>query len=298
MSVKVLVSGGTGLVGRELVSLLLESGHEVMILSRRPASERIVHWEPGETEIKVDSLDGFDAIVHLAGESIASGRWTESKKQVIRDSRVQLTENLTEAIKKTKKPPKVIVAASAIGFYGDRGDELLSEDSDCGSGFLASLCRDWENASKGLAAAGIRVVNLRIGVVLSKDGGALAKMLLPFKLGMGGQIGSGKQYMSWISIKDLVSIIAFALERDFLVGPVNAVAPEPVTNIDFTRALGKVLSRPTFLPVPKFGVQMLLGEMADELLIASARVMPDKLIKHGYEFKHSSVETALSDALK
>ncbi|MGD9682151.1 MAG: TIGR01777 family oxidoreductase [Candidatus Obscuribacterales bacterium] len=295
---KILVSGGTGLVGKKVVELLKGKGHEVKILSRRPAGDGIVHWDPGSGRIDGKKLEGYDAVVHLAGENIAGDRWSEAKKQQIRESRVAATEMLAEALAACQSPPRVLVAASAIGFYGDRGNEELTEASKPGSGFLAELCRDWEGATAPASDAGIRVVNLRIGVVIGKGGGALAKMLPPFQLGLGGPLGSGKQYMSWIANEDLAEMVLFAIEHGELSGPVNAVAPEPLTNAQFTKVLGQVISRPTLFPVPSFGLKILMGEMADELLLSSARVLPEKLGGAGFSYKHAELSSALEAALK
>jgi len=241
-------------------------------------------------------LNGFDAVVHLAGENIA-GRWSQAKKAAIRDSRIKGTRLLAETLTRANQPPRVMVSASAIGFYGDRGDVILDEKATMGSGFLADVCKEWEDATKPASDAGIRVVNLRIGVVLTPAGGALAKMLTPFKLGVGGIMGSGKQYWSWVAIDDVVGAIGHALTTESLFGPVNAVAPEAATNHDLTKTLGKVLSRPTIFPMPAFAARLALGEMADALLLSSARVSPMKLIESGYTFKYPSLESALRHVL-
>lgn len=295
---KILVSGGTGLVGSKLVELLKRKGHDVSILSRRPDGPGVVHWEPGSGRIDGKKLEGYDAVVHLAGENIASERWTEAKKQQIRESRVAVTKMLAEALAACASPPQVLVSASAIGFYGDRGSEELTEASRAGSGFLAEVCRDWEGATAPASDAGIRVVNLRIGVVIGKGGGAIAKMLPPFQLGLGGPLGSGKQYMSWIANEDLAEMVLFAIEHAELSGPVNAVAPQPLTNAQFTKVLGQVISRPTIFPVPSFGLKILMGEMADELLLSSTRVLPAKLTGAGFSYKQADLSSALEAALK
>jgi uncharacterized protein (TIGR01777 family) len=238
-----------------------------------------------------------DAVVHLAGESIAEGRWNEAKKSRIRDSRVLGTRALCEAMASMAEKPKVIVCASAIGYYGDRGDVVLTESASPGEGFLPEVCREWEDAAEPARAANIRVVNLRIGVVLAKDGGALSKMLLPFRLGLGGRIGDGAQYMSWVSLVDLVSIARFAIEEEGVFGPVNAVAPGAVTNLEFTKTLGAALRRPTLFPLPAFVARLALGEMADDLLLASIRVEPALLKAHGFHFEHPELDGALSDLL-
>ena len=235
--------------------------------------------------------------MHLAGENIAVRRWTPAQKARIRDSRVQGTRLLAQSLARLQQPPTVMVCASAIGFYGDRGEELLTEGSAPGSGFLTDTCRAWEAAAQPASEKDIRVVNLRLGVVLSPGGGALAKMLLPFRLGVGGKIGSGRQYMSWIEIDDVVGVIHYALTTDELRGPVNAVAPNPVTNREFTKTLGRVLSRPTIFPMPAFAARLAFGEMADELLLASTRVKPARLQNSGYYFRHPRLEDALRHLL-
>jgi uncharacterized protein (TIGR01777 family) len=292
----VAVSGSSGLVGSTLVPLLTTGGHQVTRLVRGQAREGEVTWDPsGEFDGAV--LDGIEAVVHLAGENIAAGRWTASVKERIRTSRVQGTRLLCEGLANATSPPKVLVCASAIGFYGDRGDEELTEKSSGGSGFLPEVVREWEAATQPARDAGIRVVNLRFGVILSPRGGALAKMLLPFKLGVGGRVGSGRQYWSWISIDDAAGAIYHALMTDALSGPVNAVAPNPATNAEFTRTLGRVLRRPTVFPMPAFAARLALGQMADELLLASARVVPRELQRTDYHFRQPTLEAALRHVL-
>jgi uncharacterized protein (TIGR01777 family) len=242
-------------------------------------------------------LEGLDGVVHLAGESIATGRWTAEKKARIRDSRVKGTRLLCESLARLDQPPRVLVSASAIGYYGDRGDEILHEDSASGSGFLAEVCHMWEAATEAASQRNIRVVNLRIGVVLSAMGGALATMLFPFRMGLGGIIGSGRQFMSWIALDDLLGSIAYALRTDTIRGPVNAVAPHPVTNREFTKTLGRVLARPTLLPMPAFAARLAFGEMADELLLSSARVEPARLSAAGYDFRYPTLEGGLRHLL-
>ena len=295
----VLVSGSTGMVGRTLLGRLSGLGRPTMALARGRASKGEVLWDPAGNTIDSASLasSGARAVVHLAGENIAEGRWTAAKMDAIRTSRVRGTRLLAESLAGLESPPEVLVSASAIGFYGDSGDERLTESSAAGTGFLAEVCREWEQATEPARAAGIRVVNLRIGVVLSRDGGALAKMLLPFKLGLGGRLGSGDQFMSWITLDDLVSVICRALEDERLVGPVNATAPEPVSNRDYTRTLGRVLRRPTIAAMPAFAARAVFGRMADELLLGSQRVVPEKLLGTDFEFEHPRLEDALRDVL-
>ena len=295
---RVAITGASGLIGNRLSSFLSENGHEVLALVRRNArSTDEVSWDPAGGHIDVDRLEGIDAVVHLAGENIAGGRWTTARKAAIRDSRVHGTRTLCDGLRRLDRRPRVLVSASAIGFYGDRGDEALTEESASGDGFLADVCRRWEDAAAPASAAGIRVVTLRIGVVLTSEGGALKTMLPPFRLGIGGVLGAGDQYMSWIAIEDLVRAIYHCIDNEALRGPVNAVAPSPVTNQELTRALGRVLHRPTFLPVPAFALRLLVGEMADALLLASTRVEPVRLRAAGFEFLHPRLEEALSAEL-
>ncbi len=294
-----VVSGATGLVGSALVSALTGEGHQVIPLGRSAPESGSggVQWNPAKGTLDGTQFEGSRGVVHLAGESIAEGRWTESKKKRIRDSRVNGTRLLCETLASLKEPPQVLVCASAIGFYGDRGTELLSESSPAGTGFLAEVCQAWESAADPAWQSGIRTIHLRIGIVLSQKGGALAKMLLPFRLGLGGRIGSGSQYMSWISLDDLVSAILFCLKSETLQGAVNAVAPAAVTNEYFTRALGNALRRPTVLAVPALGARLVLGEMAEELLLASTRVEPEKLQGARFTYRHPTLEQSLKAIL-
>jgi uncharacterized protein (TIGR01777 family) len=246
--------------------------------------------------IDVSALEGIDAVVHLAGENIAA-RWTATQKAKIRDSRVRGTQLLCETLARLSSPPQVLVSASAIGYYGDRGEEILTEESPPGRGFLPEVCRAWEAATEAAKQRGMRVVILRLGMVLSAAGGALAKMLPPFRLGLGGMVGSGRQYMSWIALDDVVGTIQHAIVTDALQGPTNAVAPQAVTNQEFTRTLGKALGRPTLLPLPAFAARLMFGEMADELLLASTRVQPTKLLGSGYRFRYPELEDALRHVL-
>lgn len=294
---RVLVSGSSGLVGTELRARLAGRGDDVVRLVRRSAGGGEVEWDPAAGTLDATALEGCDAVVHLAGEGIAEGRWNAAKKRRIRESRVQGTRQLAEALASLAQKPKVLVCASAIGFYGDRGDERLDEAARPGTSFLAEVCRDWEAAADPARAAGIRVVHLRIGVVLSQKGGALAKMLLPFRMGVGGRLGDGHQYMSWIELDDLVSIVVHALDQAELRGPVNAVSPQPVTNDEYTATLGRVLRRPTVLPMPAFAARLAFGEMADELLLASIRVVPAVLQRSGFDFARPTLEAALRHAL-
>ena len=294
----ILVSGSHGLIGSALVPFLTTGGHHVTRLSRSAnATESTLQWDPEANRIPTPALDGLDAVVHLAGENIASGRWTAEKKARIRDSRVKGTRLLCEALAQLANPPQVLVSASAIGFYGDRGDTVVTESSRSGMDFLAHVCRDWEAATEAARARGIRVVNLRFGMVLSPAGGALAKMLTPFRIGAGGVLGDGRQYMSWIALDDVVGVIHHALLTEALHGPANAVAPHPVTNRQFTKTLGHVLGRPTLFPMPAFAARAMFGEMADALLLASTRVEPRQLQTTGYAFGYPELEDALRHLL-
>jgi len=291
---RILITGSTGLVGSALVRDLSGAGHAVLRLVRTPpqaAGE--VHWDAAAGRLDIAKLSAVDAVVHLAGESIAEGRWNAAKKARIRDSRVIGTRFLAESLAQLPQRPKVMVCASAVGYYGDRGEEVLREDSAPGQGFLAGVCREWEAAADPARAAGIRVVHLRTGVVFAKRGGALAKMLPPFRFGLGGPMGSGTQYMSWIAIDDLIAVLRCAVEDANYAGAINAVAPEAVTSAQFARVLGKVLRRPAVLPAPAVAVRLLLGEMADALLLASQRVEPARLAALGYRFAYPSLEGAL-----
>jgi len=297
-SMRIVVTGSSGLIGSSLVPFLTTGGHSVTRLVRRDrAGGQAVRWDPVLGTIDHEGIEGHDAIVHLAGENISSGRWNARTKKLIRDSRLEGTRLLCETINRLQKPPKTLVCASAIGFYADRGDELLDERFAAGDGFLADVCKDWEAITESVRPRGIRVVNTRFGVVLSPAGGALAKMLTPFNLGVGGVIGSGRQYLSWIAIDDVIGAIHHALTTEGLNGPVNVVAPNPVTNRDFTKALGRVLRRPTVMPLPAFAARLALGEMADELLLASTRVVPKRLEETGYTFRFPELEPALRHVL-
>ena len=294
---KILVSGMSGPIGGELLPALVVSGNKVTRLVRRPPqSSDEIRWDPMRS-IVPETVSGFDAVIHLAGESIV-GRWTSEKKARMVDSRVQGTRHLAEALARASRKPQVLITASAIGYYGDRGEETLTEESGPGTNFLAGLCRQWEAATGAAAQAGIRTVQVRIGVMLSTKGGALPKMLTPFKLGLGGRIGSGRQYLSWISIDDVVGVILYALNAGQVRGPVNATAPNPATNSEFTRSLAEVLHRPAIFPMPTFAVRALFGQMGDELLLASARVLPSKLQVSGYQFRRPELKTALMSLLK
>jgi uncharacterized protein (TIGR01777 family) len=288
----VLVSGGTGFIGEALIPELEARGHRVKRLTRMPRSGEDIRWDPDAGTIEGD-LAGTDAVIHLAGESIAEGRWTTEKKRRILESRRKGTGLLAEKIAGLPEPPSVMVSASATGYYGDRGNELLTEESEPGTLFLSRVCQEWEAAAEPAREAGVRVVHPRFGIVLSTEGGALGTTLPIFKLGGGGKIGSGRQYWSWVAFDDVVGAIVHAINTDDLSGPVNVVAPDPPTNAEYTKTLGRVLGRPTLFAVPAPAARVGLGEIADELLLASARVEPAKLEETGYEYCHPELEGAL-----
>ena len=290
---RIVVGGASGLIGTALVDCLRASGHEVWRLVRQGGAKDGIPWDPASGKLDATELNGADALIHLSGESVASGRWTAAKKRAIRDSRILSTQLLASALVAIDRPPRTWLCASAIGWYGDRGDAWLDEDAAPGAGFLAGVCAEWEAATEPAKDAGVRVANLRFGVVLSPDGGALKQMTTAFKLGVGGVIGNGKQYVSWIAIGDAVRAIGHALENPFLIGPVNVVSPNPVTNRELTKTLGAVLHRPTLLPMPAFLARTALGEMADEMFLASARVRPKRLIDSAFVFDLPELGPAL-----
>ena len=295
---EIAVSGGSGFISSALIPALAEAGHGVvrLVRSQPPSASGDIYWDPDKSIIDAAKLEGKQAAVHLAGETIAE-RWTEKKKSRIRASRIAGTRLLSEALAKLASPPQVLVSASAIGYYGDRGEEILREESAPGEGFLAEVCRDWEAATEAASRARIRVVHLRIGMVLSPRGGALAKMLPPFRTGGGGRLGSGRQYMSWIALDDLVGAILHLIQNPSIRGPVNITAPNPVTNLVFTKTLGKVLSRPTIAPLPAFAVRLIFGQMGQELLLGSSRVVPARLRATGFRFRYPDLEPALRHLL-
>jgi len=288
---KILVSGSHGLVGKALLRSLTVAGHDVVRL------ERGVQWHPDRGTMDANQLEGFDAVVHLAGESIASGRWTAEKKRAIRDSRVNGTALLSTTLAQLSQPPALFLSASAIGYYGDRDGELLTESSPPGKDFLAGVCVEWENATQPAAEKGIRTVLARFGIILDAHEGALAKMLTPFRMGIGGRIGDGKQWMSWVALDDVINGLKFVIPNQTIDGPVNYVAPNPVTNAEFTKTLGRVLSRPTLFPIPEFGARLAFGEMADALLLSSQRVVPTVLNENGFQFTRPTLEDALRSIL-
>ena len=288
----VLISGATGLIGSALIPELEAKGHTVRRLTRHPRQEGDIRWDIYASTIDGD-ISGIDAVVHLAGESIAEGRWTEEKKRRILGSRQKGTRLLAEKIAELSEPNSVMVSVSATGYYGNRGNELLTEESEPGDLFLSKVCREWEAAADPAREAGVRVVHPRLGIVLSTEGGALGTTLPIFTLGGGGKIGSGRQYWSWVSLDDVIGAIVHALETDGLSGPVNVVTPDPPTNAEYTRVLGKVLNRPTLFTVPATAARVVLGGIADELLMASARVEPVRLQETGYSFRRPELEATL-----
>jgi len=300
---RIAMTGASGMIGSELRARLAARGDEVVSLVRRrpgPADTSALYWNPTAGEIDAEGLAsvGADAVVHLAGENVGAGRWNAARKNAILQSRVTGTELLSRTLAAIRPAPKVLVAASAIGFYADRGDELLTEASEAGRGYLSDVCTQWEAATAAASDAGIRTVNLRIGVVLSTRGGALTRMLTPFRLGLGGVVGNGSQYVSWITLADVCRTIEHCLASDRMSGAVNAVAPHPSTNREMTRALGAVLRRPTIFPLPAFAVAALFGEMGRELLLASTRVTPERLLSDGFRFEHDRIDAALAALIR
>ena len=294
----VVVTGSSGLIGTALRPALEQAGHRMIPMVRSEARGDAIRWDPERGHVDAGGLEGVGGVVHLAGETIGNKRWNEAQKARIKESRTRGTGLLAETLAKLARPPKVLISGSAIGFYGDRGDEVVTENSRPGGGFLAELCVAWEAAAAPAREAGIRVSHPRTGIVLSGRGGALPRMLLPFRLGVGGKLGPGSQWMSWISIEDVVGAIVHLLGDDAPAGPVNLTAPNPVSNADFTKALGRALGRPTVMPVPKFGLKLLLGgQMAEELLLFSQRALPTRLLDTGYTFKHPEIDDALRVAL-
>ncbi|MBX7172898.1 MAG: TIGR01777 family oxidoreductase [Pyrinomonadaceae bacterium] len=297
---KILITGASGLFGNHLIPFFKEKGFDVFTLVRKtPKTSNEIQWdsEKGFNQSEQKKLEDFDAVLHLAGDNIASENWSQAKKKLMRDSRIIGTRILVESLAQCDNPPKIFISASAEGFYGrSTGDTILTEDSPKGVGFLAELCSEWEAEAKK-AEKFARVVLLRTGIVLAKDGGAIEKMLTPFKLGVGGVIGSGKQWMPWIAIDDIVGIINFVLENE-IKGIINTVAPNPVTNYEFTKALGKALHRPTIFPIPEFAIKMMFGEMGEELLLKGTRVIPKRLQELGYKFKFENLDEALNQLLK
>jgi uncharacterized protein (TIGR01777 family) len=290
---KIAIAGASGLVGKALIPKLESDGAEIIRLVRNTARANEIEWHPNQAEIEPGKLDRFDVVINLAGENVSEGRWTDEKKRRIHDSRVNGTHLLSEAIAKTPNKPQVFLCASATGIYGDRDDETLDEQSESGGGFLAGVCREWEIATEPASKAGVRVVNLRFGPILSREGGMMEKMLTPFKMGLGGKIGSGKQFISWVAIDDAVNAMLLALKDNSIRGPLNIVSPNPVTNEEFTRRLGEALSRPTVMAMPAFAARLAFGEMADEMLLTSQRVVPKTLNAAGFQFQYPKLVEAL-----
>lgn len=296
----ILISGATGLVAKHLIPVLEKKGHGIIRLVRgKSPAEGEIAWnsETGFDQIEAAKLEGIDAVIHLAGDNVASENWSADKKRRIRESRVNGTRLLIEALGQCASKPKTLVSASGIGYYGNRGAETLAESAAAGNGFFPEICAAWEAEAFRAEEFGTRVVALRIGVVVAPDGGALEKMLTPFKFGVGGVVGSGEQWMSWIAIDDLVRLIVFALENDSISGPVNATSPNPVTNAVFTKTLGKVLNRPTILPLPEFAVKLIFGEMGEALLLQGCRVIPEKAVANGFGFSFPDLEAAIADSV-
>lgn len=298
---RILITGAGGLIGTELQKLYRDEGHELLIATRsEPKKPEQIQWsnEDGFKPADIARLENLDAVIHLAGESVSGLRWTEDKKNEIRESRVKTTRNVVDALFEVKERPKVFVSMSGIDFYGDTGDEIRTETDKAGGTFLAEVCKAWEAEARRAEDAGIRTVILRTAMVLSSKGGALATMLTPFKFGLGGVVGSGKQWMSWIALDDIVSVIRFAVENENLRGAVNATSPNPITNEEFTSTLGEVIYRPTFIPLPEFAVNLAMGEMGHTLLLDSRRAIPKRLADAGFEFKYPELKAALEHATK
>ena len=297
---RILITGASGLVGSALSAALGAEGHSVggFVRPGTSASKDDVAWDPATGKMDLKAAEGADAVVNLAGASIGGGRWTEERKKLLRTSRVNLTERLVRNLEQLTRRPAVLVSASAIGYYGDRGEEVVAESSPPGNDFLSRLSSEWEAAAMGVEKLGIRTVITRFGIILSKSGGALPRMLTPFKLGVGGKLGSGKQWMSWVALDDVVGAIRDAIVAPSLRGPVNVVAPNPARNADFTRALARVLHRPALFPAPAFALRLMLGEMADALLLSSQRVVPQKLLDARFSFRIAELESALKRALE
>lgn len=294
---KVAIAGASGLVGTALIPVLKKLGAQITRLVRSKPKAGEIEWHPNQDEVSSRLLEGFEVIINFAGENIAGGRWTDDQKRKIRDSRVNGTHLLSEAIAKLTQKPRVFVCASATGIYGDRDDETLDEQSESGGGFLAGVCREWEKACEPAIKAGTRVVNLRFGPIIAREGGMLAKLLTPFKMGMGGKVGSGKQFISWVALEDAVNAVMLAIQDESIRGPLNVVSPNPATNEEFTKTLGHVLNRPTALAMPAFAARLAFGEMADEMLLASQKVMPKRLTTAGFVFEYPELEPTLRHLL-
>src|ERR1700720_1940042 len=296
---KILISGSSGLIGSAAATALKSDGHNVVHLVRpgKATNPGDVQWDPMRATVDVAGLEGIDVVIHLSGAGIADGRWTEERKQLLRTSRIDTPRVLVDSLSRLKQKPRVLIVASAIGYYGSRGDEILTESSTSGTDFLALVCRDWEAEASRAAAMGIRTVMLRFGIILSGKGGAVPRMLTPFKRGLGGRLGNGQQWMSWIAIEDVIGIIPHAIANEQVSGPLNVVAPNPVQNEEFTRLLAAVLHRPAIFPAPAFLLRLALGEMADAVLLGSDRVKPERILAAGYKFRFEILEPALRAAV-
>lgn len=299
---KILISGATGFLGRPLAASLTTAGHDVVALSRGgpqprdPLAARIVAWSPdGGIGPWAGEVDGAGAVINLAGESIGAGRWTEERKALLLDSRVRATRSLAAAIARAASPPPIFISGSAVGYYGPCGDEIVTEDAPAGHDFLADICVQWEAEARRAESPNTRVVVIRTGLVLERDGGALPRMLPPFWFGVGGRIGSGRQYWPWIRRQDWIELVRFAIDHDRISGPINATAPEPVPNAAFSNALGRAMRRPAFMPAPAFALKLLLGEMADGLLLSGQRAVPAKAERGGFVFRYRTIDAALGD---
>lgn len=295
---RVAVTGSSGLIGSALLAHLSASGHDPVPMVRGPRDQSASLWDPAEQWVRDGALDGVDAVVHLAGAGIADRRWTASRKRELTESRIGGTRVLVEHMRALPSPPRVLITASAVGYYGSRGDETLTEDSAAGDGYLAELCAAWEAEARRAEQFGVRAVQIRTaGSVLARDGGTLAKMMLPFKLGLGGRLASGRQWFTWITLEDEVRAIEHLLHAESISGPVNVMAPEPVTNAEFTRAFARQLRRPAFLPVPALALRLLFGQLADEAILASGRALPARLLASGFQFTHPDLDAGLAAAL-
>jgi uncharacterized protein (TIGR01777 family) len=298
---KIIISGASGLVGTALTGALRSQGHSVLHLVRKRTAEETssaeIRWDPLSAQVDVPALEGADAVVHLSGANISDGRWTPARKDILRSSRLDSTRVLVDSLARLRQKPQVFVSASAVGYYGNRGDEILTEATGPGNDFLSLLARDWEGEAIRAAESGIRTVILRFGVILSAEGGALPEMIKPFKFGAGGRLGSGRQWMAWAALPDAIDIIQGSITNPGWNGPFNVVAPEPVRNSEFAEIVGRVLQRPAILPAPAFALRLALGEMADALLLASQRAIPERLLKSGYSFRFAELEAALRTVL-
>jgi uncharacterized protein len=297
---KVIVSGASGMVGTALASSLCAQGHAVVPLVRRRTTQpsfQEIRWDPLSAQVDVHAMEGADAVVHLSGANVSQGRWTPARKEILRSSRLDSTRVLVDSLARLRQKPRVFISASAVGYYGNRGDQILTESAGPGNDFLSLLARDWEAEAMRAAQSGIRTVILRFGVILSSKGGALPEMVRPFKFGAGGRLGSGRQWISWIALKDAIDIIQSSITSPEWIGPINVVAPEPVRNSEFAEVLGRTLHRPAILPAPAFLLRVALGEMADALLLSSQRAIPESLLQHSYSFRFANIETALQTML-